>query len=267
MIEIKNLSKTYKIKEKTGLFSSEVKEVEAVKNLSIKIPRNKITGLLGINGAGKTSTIKMLSTLIEPTEGEILFDGENYEKNIKGIKSKINMIAGGERMIYWRLTARENLMYFGQMYGIPKSDLVKRIDYLLEKVGLIEKSNVPVESFSKGMKQRLQIARGLINNPDFIFLDEPTLGLDVQIAKEMRDFFKEMIKDSNKGILLTTHYMHEVEELCDYIYILHKGKLIHEGTPQEISKLHGNGEKDSLEQAIIALSNKLSEKNKKGVNI
>lgn len=258
MIEIKNLSKTYKVKEKIGFMKSRVKEVEAVKNLSINIPRNKITGLLGINGAGKTSTIKMLSTLIEPTKGQIFFDGEEYNKDLKKTKSKINMIAGGERMIYWRLTARENLMYFGQMYGIPKSELVNRIDYLLKKVGLEEKADIPVESFSKGMKQRLQIARGLINNPDYIFLDEPTLGLDVQIAKEMRDFFKELIQESGKGILLTTHYMHEVEELCDYIYILHKGELIHQGTPQEISSLHGDNENSSLEEAIISLSKNLS---------
>lgn len=257
MLEIKNLSKTYKIKEKVGFFRSEQKEIVAVKNLSLKIPKNKITGLLGINGAGKTTTIKMLSTLIEPSEGEIFFDGESYGKNLKKVKSKINMIAGGERMIYWRLTARENLMYFGQMYGVPMKELKKRIDYLLDKVGLSEKADIPVESFSKGMKQRLQIARGLINNPEYIFLDEPTLGLDVEIAKEMRDFFKEIITDSDKGILLTTHYMHEVEELCHYIYILHKGQLIHEGTPAEIAKLHGNDENSTLEQAIIKLSKTL----------
>jgi ABC-2 type transport system ATP-binding protein len=142
------------------------------------------------------------------------------------------MIAGGERMIYWRLTAKENLEYFGRLYNIPKGLLRERMEQLLGYVGLQEKEDTPVEQYSKGMKQRLQIARGLINDPKYIFMDEPTLGLDAPIARELRAFTRKLAKEQQKGILLTSHYIHEIEELCDYVYIIDKGKKLMEGVPK-----------------------------------
>lgn len=236
MIIAKNINKIYKTKVKRTLFKSEKKIITAVKSLNLTLKKGQIIGLLGINGAGKTTTIKMLSTLLEPTSGSITIDGKDIVKNRMELKSKINMIAGGERMIYWRLTAKENLWYFGQLYGVENTLLKNRIETLLKVVGLEDKMDIPVERFSKGMKQRLQIARGLINDPDYLFLDEPTLGLDVAIAKEIRSYVKKLATEHNKGILLTSHYIHEVEELCDYIYILHEGEVILEGTSQSLSK-------------------------------
>lgn len=259
MIEIKNLCKTYKVKEKSGFLTSKTTYLKAVKNLNMQVPDGAITGLLGINGAGKTTTIKMLSTLLEPTSGEIIYNNLPLKKHENEIKKKVNMIAGGERMIYWRLTARENLKYFGSLYALHGKALSSRIDELLELTGLTEKADIPVEKYSKGMKQRLQIARGLINNPNYIFLDEPTLGLDVPIAKEMRAFFDTLAHKQGKGIVLTTHYMQEVEELCDYIYILDKGELIYKGTPSEIISLHTDIPNAKLEDAILNISNKVKE--------
>lgn len=258
MIELKNVKKTYKTKYQKNFFVSEKVEVQAVKGIDMTIEKGKITGLLGINGAGKTTTVKMIATLLSPTEGEIIVDGFSVKKDEMIVKSKLNMIAGGERMIYWRLTARENLNYFGSLYGLSGLKLKSRVDEMLKKVGLWEKADIPVEKYSKGMKQRLQIARGMLNDPDYILLDEPTLGLDVQIAKEMRAFFKEL-KEDGKGILLTTHYMQEVEELCDFIYILHDGEIIQKGTPMEIVALHGAYEDDSLEDAILNMSKHLKD--------
>lgn len=235
MIIAKNIDKTYKTKVKKGLFKKERKTVEAVKGLNLRLEKGQIIGLLGINGAGKTTTIKMLSTLLEPSSGTITIDGQDVVEKRMQIKSRVNMIAGGERMIYWRLTARENLWYFGQLYGVENSLLKERIDRLLDIVGLKDKQDIPVERFSKGMKQRLQIARGLINDPDYVFLDEPTLGLDAPIAKEIRTYVKKLAEEHGKGILLTSHYIHEVEELCDYIYILHEGRVILEGTSESLS--------------------------------
>ncbi|GKX31776.1 hypothetical protein SH1V18_42560 [Vallitalea longa] len=253
MIKVRDLTKVYVVKEKKGFLKKSKKHLAAVDKLSFNIKKGEITGLLGINGAGKTTTVKMLSTLLEPTEGDISYDGKYLKKNEKLIKRKVNMIAGGERMIYWRLTAKENLRYFGSMYGLHGKELQERMEYLLELVGLQDKADIPVEKFSKGMKQRLQIARGLINDPDYIFLDEPTLGLDVQIAKEMREFFVRLVKEDNKGILLTTHYMKEVEELCRYIYILNEGKLLREGTVKDITKL--STAKDSkLENVLLKMA-------------
>ena len=188
MIQAEHLSKTYVLKEKSHLFGKKkVRQISAVRDISLEIPKGKITGVLGINGAGKTTTIRMLASLITPTSGSLTMDGVDAVKNHLWVKERINMISGGERNLYWRLTAQENLRYFGSLYGIGKKELEERIGELLKTVGLEEAKDIPVERYSKGMKQRLQIARGLINEPEYLFLDEPTLGLDILIAKEIRE--------------------------------------------------------------------------------
>ncbi|WP_313164193.1 ABC transporter ATP-binding protein [Sedimentibacter sp.] len=236
MIIAEHLKKTYivKVKQGKGLFR-EKQEVQAVKDISLQIEKGKIVGLLGRNGAGKTTTIKMLTTLLSPTEGRYFLDDIDGVKYPVEIKKRINMIAGGERMIYWRLTAYENLWYYGQIYNVSNNVLKERIDTLLKLVGLENKKDVPVETFSKGMKQRLQIARGLINDPQYLFLDEPTIGLDAVVSKELRSHIKHLAKEQNKGILITSHYMGEIEELCDYIYIMNDGVLIKKGTVKELT--------------------------------
>ena len=233
-----NLKKTYFVKEKAGFFKrSSVRTVEAVKDVSLSIPKGQIVGLLGVNGAGKTTTIRMLCAIIEPTSGTLTIDNVDAIKNYMSVKSKINMITGGERNIYWRLTARENLRYFGSLYNVEKKILEKRIEDLLTSVDLIDAADMPVERYSKGMKQRLQIARGLVNDPDYLFLDEPTLGLDIIIAKEMRSYIKKLAVEHNKGLLLTTHYIAEAGELCDYIHVISKGLIIASGTKEDLAKL------------------------------
>ncbi len=258
MIEVKNIKKTYVTKRRNGFFNNKKERVEAVKGISLQIERGKIVGLLGINGAGKTTTIKMLTTLISPTEGTYTFDGMDAVKNPLEVKKQINMIAGGERMIYWRLSAYENLEYYGSLYGIEKEVLKSRIPQLLDFVGLTESADLPVETYSKGMKQRLQIARGLINDPSYIFMDEPTIGLDAVVTNELHKHIKALAKEQNKGILLTSHYLAEVEELCDYIYILSKGNMLIEGTKAEIAKMvfdkEYEGEEPSLEDIILELA-------------
>jgi ABC-2 type transport system ATP-binding protein len=235
MLIAEHLSKTYETMDWNGFLKRKKTRVEAVKDVSLELHKGQIIGLLGINGAGKTTTIKMLSTLLLPTTGRIDVDGLDAVKDAMTVKKRINMIAGGERMIYWRLTARENLWYYGQLYGIDNKILEGRIQRLLEMVGLSEKQDIPVERFSKGMKQRLQIARGLINDPSYIFMDEPTLGLDAAIARELREHVKELACKEGKSILLTTHYIQEVEELCEYVYVMDKGVVIVQGTPKELA--------------------------------
>jgi len=221
-IEAKNLEKQYVLKEKTGLFRSKNKKiVQAVKGVSLEIPKGKIVGVLGINGAGKTTTIRMLASIIEPTAGEITMNGIDAVKNHLWVKERINVVSGGERNLYWRLTASENLKYFGSLYGVKGMELKEKIARLLKLVGLEEVADIPVERYSKGMKQRLQ----------------PTLGLDIVIAKEIRKVIHELAKKDDKGILLTTHYISEAEELCDYIYILDNGKIIAQGTKEELKEL------------------------------
>ena len=242
MIELVDVSKKYVIKKRT-LFNKKEQEKLAVDKINIKIEKGKIIGLLGINGAGKSTTIKIISSLISPTSGEIYLNNTCVTKNPKKLKDITNVILGGEKNLYWRLTARENLRYFGSLYNIKSKELDKRIDELLHFVELENYNNLNVEKYSKGMKQRLQIARGLINDPEFILLDEPTIGLDITFAKEVRSYIKKLVKKENKGVLLTSHYISEVEELCDYIYILSNGKIVFEGTSEEIKKI-GNTKKE-----------------------
>lgn len=264
MIEIKNLQKVYDVKRRQSFFHSTREKVVAVKDISLRIDKGQIVGLLGINGAGKTTTIKILTTLIEPTNGSYSFDGIDAIVRPDLVKRQINMIAGGERMIYWRLTAYENLWYYGQLYGIDNTLLKKRIEQLLHIVGLEDKADLPVETYSKGMKQRLQIARGLINDPKYIFLDEPTIGLDAVVTKDLHREIRSLAKDQGKGILLTSHYLSEVEELCDYIYIMNKGELVIEGTKKELTDYCFA--KNSYEFAVQGMDENISLKLKAYLN-
>ncbi|RKV96253.1 MAG: ABC transporter ATP-binding protein [Streptococcus sp.] len=234
MLEVNNVTKTYVSKKRVTLFTNEKIVKTAVEDVSLVVPRGKIIGILGENGAGKTTLIKMMSTLLIPDKGEIKIDGKDIQDNLKLSRGNINIISGGEKNLYWRLTGMENLEYFATLYSIPKHIATPRILSLLKEVGLEEYKDDPVEQYSKGMKQRLQIAKGLINEPKYLFLDEPTLGLDVSIALEMRQKIKEIAKKYNTGILLTTHYMAEAEELCDYLYILHKGRVVLSGTKSDV---------------------------------
>lgn len=251
-IVAEHLVKNYILKERTGLFRAKRKKViHAVRDISLEIPQGKIVGVLGVNGAGKTTTIRMLASVIEPTSGKLTMDGVDVVKNHRWVKERINVISGGERNLYWRLTARENLKYFGSLYGLSGGELNNRMMRLLRMTGLEEAADIPVERYSKGMKQRLQIARGLINNPEYIFLDEPTLGLDIVIAKEIRRVIAELAEKEKKGILLTTHYISEAEELCDYIYVLDKGEVIAQGTKEELKELFSCEPRVVLQEANL----------------
>lgn len=213
-------------------------------------------GLLGPNGAGKTTTVKILCTLLEPTSGHAFVKGHDVVKKAGQVRKIVNMVAGGERMLYYRLTGRENLRYFADLYDVPKKQVNDRVDRLLELVGLSERADDEVEKYSKGMRQRLQICRGLINDPEVIFLDEPTLGLDVNIAKDIRKFVREkIIAEQGKTVLLTTHYMYEAEEMCDRVGFLNKGKLVAVGRSEELKRKMPSGY--SIEMLATRLTNEV----------
>lgn len=210
----------------------------AVAGLSLDIPRGRVTGLLGLNGAGKTTTIKMLSTLLRPDSGTATVDGIDLVARPREVRSRINLIAGGERMVYARMTGHENLHYFGQLYDVPRQVLRERIPALLDLVGLAAAAHTPVERYSRGMTQRLAIARGLINDPDYLLLDEPTLGLDAPIARDLRAVVRSLA-ENGKGVLLTSHYLAEVEELCGHVYVIADGAHLAEGSPAELTAQTG----------------------------
>lgn len=206
----------------------------AVDGLSLTIPSGSVTGLLGLNGAGKTTTIKVLATLLRPTAGTATVDGLDVVADARAVRRRINLIAGGERMVYARMTGRENLWYFGQLYDVPRAVLRRRIDDLLAMVGLEAAAGTLVERYSRGMRQRLSIARGLINEPDYLLLDEPTLGLDAPIARDLRAVVAELAR-GGVGVLLTSHYLAEVEQLCRHVYVIDRGALVAEGSPAALT--------------------------------
>jgi len=231
IIEVKDLVRDYTVT--SGLVRRNKKIVNAVRGISFDVEQGEIFGLLGQNGAGKTTTIKMLITMLAPTSGTCKVLGYNTFGQEKHIRNRINFIFGGEYGLYRRLSARDNLKYFANLYKIPLNTRDNRVDELLELVGLTDRADTRVETFSKGMTQRVQIARGLINNPEVLFLDEPTVGLDPLGAETLRKIVKEA-NERGTTILLTTHNMYEADELCGRIAIIKDGKFLALDTPANI---------------------------------
>jgi len=210
-------------------------QVVAVKDVSFEVGYGELFGLVGPNGAGKTTTIKMLTTMLIPTSGKATVLGYDVQKNVTKVREKIGIVLGGERGLYTRVNAIDNLRYFADLYGVPASVRDKRIKELLEFMGLWDRARDRVETYSKGMKQRLHLARGLINDPELIFMDEPTIGLDPEIARDTRDMIQQLV-EKGKTVLLTTHYMFEADELCKRVAIIRKGEIAALDTPSGLKK-------------------------------
>jgi ABC-2 type transport system ATP-binding protein len=231
IIEVNDLYRDYTSKK--GAFFHKKEIIHAVRGISFSVEKGEIFGLLGQNGAGKTTTIKMLITLLAPTSGVCKVLGYDTFGEEEKIRSRINFIFGGELGVYRRLSARDNLVYFSNLYKISREVRDKKIPELLELVGLSEKADLRVETYSKGMIQRVQIARGLLNDPEILFMDEPTVGLDPLGSQMVRDIVRE-IQKQGRTVLLTTHNMYEADELCDRIAIIREGEIITMDTPANI---------------------------------
>jgi ABC-2 type transport system ATP-binding protein len=207
----------------------------AVDGVNLHIRQGEVFGLLGPNGAGKSTTIRMLCTLLEPTGGTAHVNGFDIVRQSNQVRQSLGTVLAGERSIYWKLTARENLEYFAALFHIPNKIAQQRIDELLERMELTNRANDLVEKYSTGMKQRVAIARALLARPPILLLDEPTLGLDPQAARRVRELVKEL-KAEGHTILLTTHYMEEADQLSERIGIIDQGKVIALGTPAELKR-------------------------------
>ena len=230
-ITARNLTK-YFFHQK-GIFSRQ--KITAVNNVNLLVRKGEVFGLLGPNGAGKTTLIKMLTTLLPPSNGEMTVNGFNLGREEK-IRESIGLIYPGERSFYPRLTAQQNLEFFAALYGISFSSAKRKADELLEMAGLKDNADVRFEEYSSGMKQRLAIARSLLNNPAIILMDEPTKGLDPLEARKFRKFIKEfLVGEKRKTVFLATHQLDEVNEICDYLAIMHLDQIKRCGSMEEIT--------------------------------
>ncbi|WP_234388863.1 ABC transporter ATP-binding protein [Streptomyces sp. AS58] len=203
--------------------------------LSLSVERGELVGLLGPNGAGKTSTAKILMTVLLPSSGRAEVLGHDVVTEAQRVRRLTGVILGGDAGLYARLSGRDNLLLFADLYGIPYREQKRRIPELLETVGLLGSERKRVETYSRGMKQRLHIARGLLHDPEVVILDEPTNGIDPVGARELRGLVREQLR-RGRTILLTTHYMFEADELCDRVAVMRDGRKIAEGTPDSLKK-------------------------------
>jgi len=208
-----------------------------LRNVNLEIAQGELFGLLGPNGAGKTTLIKILTTLLTPTSGQACVTGFDVIQDPQKVRSRINMVSGGESSGYGLLTVRENLWMFSQFYGIPSKEANRRIKELLEVVGLEDRLNTKSSDLSTGLRQKMNIVRGFMTDPEVLFLDEPTLGLDVGASRDVRGFIRNWVdQNPTRTLLLTTHYMVEADELCDRVAIINKGRVLACDTPANLKR-------------------------------
>ena len=244
-IQTMNLTKRFAKKRHRGIFSflrknhsQNMKKDDditvALNKVSIRIRPGELFGLLGPNGSGKTTMIKCLSTILIPDEGTAIVNGFDTSKETSMVRASLGMVVGGERTLYWKLTARDNLTYFASLYKMERKHAKKRIEELLEAFHLADRADERLEDYSTGMRQKVAIARALLHDPPILLLDEPTLGLDPNFARQIRILIKELSEKHGKTVLLTTHYMDEADQLCDRVAFINKGNIVAVDTPNRL---------------------------------
>ena len=233
-VKTEAVGRVYKIRERK---KGEPKERVALKEVTLEVAPGELFGLLGPNGAGKTTLIRILTTLLAPTSGHAWVAGHDVVAQPQRIRPLINMVSGGESSGYGLLTVRENLWMFSQFYGMPSKHANERILELLKVVGLADRLNTKSSELSTGMRQKVNVVRGFLTDPMVIFLDEPTLGLDVGAARDVRSFIRSWMNEHpGRTVLLTTHYMVEADELCDRVAIINQGKVLACDTPATLKR-------------------------------
>ena len=232
-IEVVELGRTFEKRQRRR----KKRTVIALDEVNLQIEEGELFGVLGPNGAGKTTLIKILATLLLPTSGQAFVDGIDVVRDPFSVRKRINMVSGGEHSGYGILTVKETLWMFSQFYGVSTRVARERIGELLQVVGLEEEAGTKINRLSTGMRQKMNFARGFVNDPKIVFLDEPTLGLDVGAARDVREFIKRWVRERpGKTVLLTTHYMTEAEELCDRVAIIDRGKILACDTPENLKR-------------------------------
>jgi ABC-2 type transport system ATP-binding protein len=232
-VTIEALTKTYQVKQRRGLFRSDTKAVEALRGISLEIQPGEIFGLLGPNGAGKTTLIKCLTTLLLPTSGQVTINGFQLSRDDNAIRATVGCMLMGERGLYWKLTGRENLEFFGALYQLNARERRQRAAGIIRQLDLTDIADRSVESYSSGQKMKLAFAKALINDAPVLILDEPTNTLDVPSARELRAVVREL-NQAGKTVIYTTHIMSEAETLCSRVAIIDRGQVLAMGPVAEL---------------------------------
>lgn len=237
MIEIKSLTKTFK-------------NNKAVDSITFSVAKGEIVGLLGENGAGKTTTLRMLATILKPTAGTAFINGHNVITDGKEVRGEIGILFGGEVGLYDRLTARENIKYFADLNGMDSKDADNSIDYLAQMLDMTKYLEKRVGKFSRGMKQKVAIARSIVHNPSVMLFDEPTMGLDVLSSRVVQNFILKCKRDG-KAIILSSHTMSEVKKLCDRVVVIHKGIIIENGTCESFMEKYKSSDMEEIFMKMV----------------
>lgn len=236
MLKVEGLTKSFK-------------KMKAVDNVSFEVKEGEIVGLLGENGAGKTTTLRMIATMLKPTSGNAFVNEYDILKNPNKVRENIGILFGGDVALYDRLTGRENMMYFAELNGMDATKAKAAVEEIANDLNMQEYLDRPVGKYSRGMKQKVSLARSIVHRPSIMLFDEPSTGLDVLSAKLIHDFIFKC-KQENKAIIFSSHNMYETEKLCDRVIIIHKGVIMDSGT---IPELKAKYQKDSLEDLFIEL--------------
>ncbi len=248
-VRIENLAKTYITKQRKGIFKSEKREVEALKGVSFSVKPGEIFGFLGPNGAGKTTLIKIITTLLLPTAGGAWINGYHIDKEANKVRASVGCMLMGERGLYWKLTARENLLYFGALYHLSSEARARRTQEIIDLLDMGEIADRTVETYSSGQKMKLAFGKALINDAPLLVLDEPTNTLDVPSASELRAIVRDLNKQG-KTVIYTTHIMSEAETLCDRVAIIDHGKLLAIGSVGDLKESLGRDQIIRIEGVI-----------------
>lgn len=241
MIQVRKLSKSFK-------------KVDAVKEVSFNVKKGTVFGLLGENGAGKTTTLRMLATMLKPTNGTATINGVDLVEDPEKVRGLIGILFGGETGLYDRLTAKENIEYFGLLNGMEKIDIERRVKELSNMLDMNEYLDRRAGKFSKGMKQKVSIARSIVHDPEIMLFDEPTSGLDVTSIRVVHDFIQQL-KEKGKTIVFSSHSMNEVEKLCDEVGIIHKGKIIEVATVKALKEKYEGMELEDIFVKLVGDKN------------
>lgn len=269
-VHVENLHKVFT--SVRGFWRQEKHPIVAVEDIAFDIKKGELFGMVGPNGAGKTTTVKMLATLLLPTSGTARIFGLDILRDTTTIRKCIGFTFGGNKGLYGRLSGLDNLKYFAELYRLDPHLISKRIKELLEVVGLAGREQDRVETYSSGMQQRLHLARAMLHDPELIFLDEPTVGIDPIGAREIRQLVKELVRQG-KTVLLTSHYMYEVEELCDRIAVVNHGRIVALDTPAALKEgasqdsvivVHSPGGNPGLEAELAGLQSDIVHLNNTG---